>query len=386
MQVVAELPPPLVSVAARLAVLEGQHRLVELWDRLDAAERRCSVGYHCGATCISVKKECQVEARSSTGRERLQRLGQLARGEIRPRGIGNLRPEEARQKARDLRAQRSEQAAARKAERQRRAEEAAAAGTRRPTVEVQLRRAQAGGEYGPDGHWYSGGSWMSEGNYVGPGPEPQGAGAGGAQAGSQQQGGPDRPRRVIRPRAPKSPPMEPRGEGLREPRGLKTRAAQNDAEFFNERGYILWPRPRGAAGLGGTDFIAAVAQRMTLEELQWANRQMMRGLQGEAREGLTWNMQQARRSLQPGTFETYDFQKRGGLLSGVDRRRWNEAYKLISAAEPARPQSKATQRKVQRANDFETRDRYRARDGHEFQVWRFNNLFHAVQRRRPGGG
>jgi hypothetical protein len=371
------------AAEARLALIEGQHRLDAFWDRLDAAERKCSIGYGCGAACISVKKECHVEARSSTGRERLQRLGQLARGEISPRGIGNLRPDEARQKARELRAERAEQTAAIKAERQRRAEEAAAAGRSRPKVQVQLRRAQAGGEHGPDGHWYPGGAWMSEGSYVGPGPSAQGVGAAAAAAeGSKDRGGNDRPPRVIRPRPPKPPPIEPKGQGLREPRNLKTRAAQNDADYFNERGYILWPRPRNGASIQGLNFVAALAQRMTTEELQWANRRMMRGVQGEARESLAHEMRMVRRALQPGTFEEYGFQKRGGLLSGVDRRRWNEAYKLATAGVWARPESEATKRKRTRANDFETRDRYRARSSEEEQVWRLNNLFRAIAKRR----
>jgi len=34
-------------------------------------------------------------------------------------------------------------------------------------VKVDIQRAKPGGEYGPDGHWYAGGAWMSQGKFVG---------------------------------------------------------------------------------------------------------------------------------------------------------------------------------------------------------------------------
>jgi hypothetical protein len=366
------------------ALLERREYLQALEARLDAAARKCSVGYGCGSTCISAKKECLVESKSSTSRERIQRLGQLARGEVTPQGIGNLKPEEARRKARELRAQRAEQTAVIKAERERRQAEAAAAGKSRPKVVVNLRRAQVGGEVGPDGHWYPGGSWMSEGSYVGAKPEPPMAAGRGPGADTQGKGrsGDDRAPRVVNPRPPKPPPLEPKGLGLPAPKGLGKRAAANDDQFFNERGYLIWPRPRGASSLQGLDFVAALAQRMPTEQLQWANRQLMRGVEGEAAKDLAWSMRMVRQSLQPGTFENYEFQKRGGKLSGVDSRRWAEAYKLMQAGVWARPSSEATRRRRERANQEDSR--VLARDGSQEEVWRLNNVFRAVRSRFGG--
>ncbi len=42
-----------------------------------ASKRRCTTGYGCGATCISVNKECVIRAASAIGKERLRRLQEL---------------------------------------------------------------------------------------------------------------------------------------------------------------------------------------------------------------------------------------------------------------------------------------------------------------------
>lgn len=62
--------------------------------RLDAVKRKCKTGYSCGNACISLKKECRREPLSSLSRERAEHLMALARGEIKPRGIGNLKPQQ----------------------------------------------------------------------------------------------------------------------------------------------------------------------------------------------------------------------------------------------------------------------------------------------------
>ena len=69
-------------------------RLDAMEARLDAAKRKCKTGYSCGNACISLKKECRSDPQSSLSRERAERLMALAKGEIKPRGIGNLRPQE----------------------------------------------------------------------------------------------------------------------------------------------------------------------------------------------------------------------------------------------------------------------------------------------------
>lgn len=80
--------------------------------RLDAARRKCTTGYGCGSTCISVQKECRSQGGAATSKQRIARLEQLARGEIKPKGIGALKPEQAQAKAEALRGQRSSRATA----------------------------------------------------------------------------------------------------------------------------------------------------------------------------------------------------------------------------------------------------------------------------------
>lgn len=81
-------------MADRFAVLEA---------RLDALKRKCTTGYSCGSACISIKKECRSSPQSSVSKERAERLTQLVQGQIRPRGIGGLKPEQASQLAVEIR-------------------------------------------------------------------------------------------------------------------------------------------------------------------------------------------------------------------------------------------------------------------------------------------
>lgn len=92
-------------------------RLANAEARLDAAKRKCNTGYGCGRTCISVQKECRSQGGAAISKERIARLEQLARGEIKPRGIGRLEPEKARAKAEQLRTARSGKAATLSAQR-----------------------------------------------------------------------------------------------------------------------------------------------------------------------------------------------------------------------------------------------------------------------------
>lgn len=82
-------------------------RLDGLTARWDAAKRRCTTGYSCGSSCISLKKECRSTGGAATSKERIARLEQLARGEIRSRGIGALKPDQAMALAEQLRSRES---------------------------------------------------------------------------------------------------------------------------------------------------------------------------------------------------------------------------------------------------------------------------------------
>lgn len=95
-------------MTTRLLTLRDRLELVEA--RLDAARRKCSTGYGCGSTCINVKKECRSEGGAAISRERIARLEQLSRGEVKPRGLGTPKPAEAAAMAEGLRSARGSKA------------------------------------------------------------------------------------------------------------------------------------------------------------------------------------------------------------------------------------------------------------------------------------
>jgi hypothetical protein len=366
--------------------------------RLDAVKRKCSTGYGCGRACISVQKECRKEARSTASKERISRLEQLARGEIKPRGIDVLKPADAKAKAKALRAEAAEQRAVTKAERERRKAEAAKTG-RKPSVEVKLRRAKPGGEYGPDGHWYPGGSWMSEGEYVGAKPaQAQGAGQG-AAAGSGTSGE-DRTPRVVRPKEKPArvQPTEPKGEGLPRPKGLKKTAEKNDQEFFNDRGYISEGLRYGDGSLDGSLFQAAVAQRMTAEELNWATDQIVR-MTGVDRSEITYGLETDIR-VYGSDKDVLDYKRSmaRNQLSGVDDERLKAAIIFMEASRYLGSSSPAQQRLKARRGAAEDEEGRRpperrpreqgggGRDpGYGDWIWGLNNVFRAVRIRREQG-
>jgi hypothetical protein len=145
-------------------------------------------------------------------------------------------------------------------------------------VVVDLKRAKSGGEYGPDGHFYPGGSWMSMGKYAGTAGAVAGAlGGGKSRTGDGKGGGVDVAQRTIRQRAPEPPPIVPsKGKGLPAPTGLKKKANSLDATFFDDRGFVRSPKSLYEQGYGdkagktspysGTDFVAALGNRLTTKQ------------------------------------------------------------------------------------------------------------------------
>ncbi len=287
---------------------QGAGRNDSLNARIDALRRKCSTGYGCGSACISLRKECRTSPSSSIGKQRLKRLMEIAAGGAsKQRGIAPVKATEAGAMAAAIATRRSQeagqlrgsrrQAAAEKAkaaeqaktaeaaekqtliaaERKRQEAAAKAAGIKKPKVIVKLRRAKPGGETGPDGHWYPGGAWMSEGSFVGA--KPLKLGEGEARGQGEKAKGDDRETRVIRNKRPSFPerPIKPKGHGLPRPTGLKKMAAKNDELFFGDDGYILYPRRKPSdktPGLLGSLFEAAVIQRMSTDELNWATEQI----------------------------------------------------------------------------------------------------------------
>lgn len=142
----------------RLLTLRDRLELVEA--RIDAARRKCTTGYGCGSTCISLRKECRSQGGPGS-RERIQRLEQLSRGEVKPRGLGTPKPAEAAAMAEGLRSARGSKAqellGQRKATREAKAaEEAAKAkeatagrapGARKGTPRGEAETVEGSGDY-----------------------------------------------------------------------------------------------------------------------------------------------------------------------------------------------------------------------------------------------
>lgn len=255
-------------------------------------------------------------------------------------------------------------------------------GNGKPGVKVEIQRAKPGGEYGPDGHWYPGGAWMSQGQFVG-GKE-QALGSGEQPASATGKEGSGASQRVIRnkekPR--REQPTEPKGKGLDQPVGLKKTAAKNDEDFFNDRGFVLYPRPKGAAGLNGTLFDAAVIQRMSTEELGWATDQILTmGNVKRSDLGVVDDLENA--ATRFGSEKDYLNYQRSftrNQLIGVDDKRLKAGLIFMDASRNLGHTSPAQQRLRTRRKTTENPPERKGEQGD--WVWGLNNVFRAVQLRR----
>jgi hypothetical protein len=364
--------------------------------RLDALQKQCSTGYGCGSACISLRKECRTTPRSAIGKERMRKLLALAAGGTSgQRGIAPVRAQQAAGLAAGIGQQRGAKAAQLRGARQQKAApqaqpKAAGPGSEKPgrnapkkgKVEVQIQRAKPGGEYGPDGHWYPGGAWMSQGKFVGGEQKVAGAGEQPLAATGKEGGGASQ--RVIRnkekPR--REQPTEPKRKGLDPPVGLKKSAAKNDEDFFNDRGFVAYPRPKGAAGLSGALFAAAVIQRMSREELEWATDQIL--TMGKVkREDLTVVDDLANASTRFGSekeFLDYHRSFTRNQLIGVDDERLKAGLIFMDASRNLGHTSPAQQRLRARRKTTENPPERKGEQGD--WVWGLNNVFRAVQLRR----
>jgi hypothetical protein len=255
-------------------------------------------------------------------------------------------------------------------------------GNGKPGVKVEIQRAKPGGEYGPDGHWYPGGAWMSQGKFVGGEQKVAGSGEQEVSATGQEGGGASQ--RVIRnkekPR--REQPIEPKGKGLDQPVGLKKSAAKNDEDFFNDRGFVAYPRPKGAAGLSGALFDAAVIQRMSRDELEWATDQILT-MGRVKREDLTVVDDLANAATRFGSEKDFLDYHRGftrNQLIGVDDERLKAGMIFMDASRNLGHTSPAQQRLRARRKTTENPPERKGEQGD--WVWGLNNVFRAVQLRR----
>lgn len=117
--------------------LRKRPRTDSLQERIDALKRKCSTGYGCGSTCISLRKECRSNPGSTIGKERLKRLLALAAGgPSGQRGIGTVKAGEAGKLAAGISTRRGKMAAQlRGARAQHKPAEA-------PTLDQEIKRLQ----------------------------------------------------------------------------------------------------------------------------------------------------------------------------------------------------------------------------------------------------
>lgn len=223
---------------------------------------------------------------------------------------------------------------------------------------------------------------MSQGKFVGGKQPVTGSGEQPAAATGKEGGGASQ--RVIRnkekPR--REQPIEPKGKGLDQPVGLKKTAAKNDQDFFNDRGFVAYPRPKGAAGLSGALFDAAVIQRMSREELEWATDQILT-MGRVKRDDLTVVDDLSNAATRFGSEKEFLDYHRGftrNQLIGVDDERLKAGMIFMEASRNLGHTSPAQQRLRARRKTTENPPERKGEQGD--WVWGLNNVFRAVQLRR----
>jgi SPP1 gp7 family putative phage head morphogenesis protein len=149
----------------------------------------------------------------------------------------------------------------------------------KPLVDVsQMRRAKPGGEYGPDGHWYPGGAFISDGKYQGN----VGVGKGDSDAvvsGAKDDKGKskDAEPQVLRNRKTAEPrPLRPTAAtGLEKPSGMKALLKKRDQEYFDQDGFLTEDIEKAARKAGdgrspleNTGFMTALVNRAKPEWIE----------------------------------------------------------------------------------------------------------------------
>jgi hypothetical protein len=91
--------------------LRKRPRADSLQQRIDALKRKCSTGYGCGSSCISLRKECRSVPGSGMGKERLKKLMALAAGgSSTQKGIAPVKAKEAGELAEGISGRREQRA------------------------------------------------------------------------------------------------------------------------------------------------------------------------------------------------------------------------------------------------------------------------------------
>jgi hypothetical protein len=70
----------LIQEAYQAAATEHQAHATKLQQRSDAVKRKCATGYSCGASCISMSKQCRKSPGAGPGQQKMKRILALAAG------------------------------------------------------------------------------------------------------------------------------------------------------------------------------------------------------------------------------------------------------------------------------------------------------------------
>lgn len=145
-------------------------------------------------------------------------------------------------------------------------------------IDVQIKRAAIGGEYGSDGHFYPAGAWMPAGKFQG-GKQQSFFGNGTTRSGDGNNTGNVTQVKIIRQRQPDPPIVRPSGKSIDAPQNISTKGKRNRDTLFGDMGYISVKKNR----IGGSEIVipgfvtkggslgplqtAAIASRMTMKQM-----------------------------------------------------------------------------------------------------------------------
>lgn len=218
-------------------------------------------------------------------------------------------------------------------------------------VEIQIKRAKPGGEYGPDGHFYSGGSWMPLGKFQGGGKQMQafGQGAKGNVKQTQKNDGGTQTM-VIKQARKERPPLQPTGPATPAKTKVSKRGEQNMRDFFGTGYYTNYKKGRDGSieeKQSGWLKPAAMATRFSSKETGTAIVKLRRMAKNkkEFDAALSWERKQ---SLLPGAYG-YEEARRGGYLPrGMTKNQWirssqlDQAIRHVASQRAKRPDNRRT--------------------------------------------
>jgi len=241
-------------------------------------------------------------------------------------------------------------------------------------VDVQIKRAAAGGEYGPDGHFYPAGAWMPLGKFKG-GDSAKGKGMGADQ--QQQQGKDGGGARVVGSRQQKKdpPPLFPTGQARSSTVKISSRGARNVDKYYGNQGYYSGYK-RGKDGrveMPGTGLwnpISALAARIAPKEVGKAIARLRKAAKNKKE--FDYGVAEARAGLRGwgGDNFAYDRQRREGLLpKGMTSNQFLRAGQLEAAIAAI-------------AGQRASRQNNRRNVSEEF-AWILNNILGSRARRAP---